>query len=161
QIINIFNLEEITSYIYLIPIIIIFAGLMQISEQWLIRIKEFSVNAKATFYQSLLINSGKTIFGFIYPHANILVILTSMNNGVRALLMSIFLKKDRPLKKSVSQVRRSSKMKKIAKEYINFPLYRAPETFLNAVSQGLPVMILSIFFGPTSAGFYTIGKTTL
>src|SRR5699024_4538293 len=41
------------------------------------------------------------------------------------------------------------------------PVYRAPEMFLNAISQGLPVLMLTAFFGPASAGFYTIGRTVL
>src|SRR5699024_8529577 len=50
---------------------------------------------------------------------------------------------------------------KLAKEYYDFPLYRAPETFINAISQGTPVLMLTVFFGPAAAGFYTIGRTTL
>src|SRR5699024_8453044 len=47
------------------------------------------------------------------------------------------------------------------KKYYDFPAYRAPETFVNAISQGLPVLMLTAFFRPASAGFYTIGRSTL
>lgn len=161
QMISIFNLKEISSYLYLIPFIIIFAGFMQVAEQWLIRTKQFTVNARATFYQSLLINSSKTLLGFFYPQASVLVILTSLNNGVRAFFMVLF-SKGSSYKSEIKSVNEGKKpIKSLAKTYYDFPMYRAPETFINAMSQGLPVLMLSVFFGPTSAGFYTIGKTTL
>ncbi len=49
----------------------------------------------------------------------------------------------------------------LARNYKDFPLYRSPEALLNAVSQSLPVLMLTTFFGPASAGFYTLGKTVL
>lgn len=47
------------------------------------------------------------------------------------------------------------------KEYYDFPLYRAPQIFINTLSQGFPVMILLSNFGPGIAGYYTIGKQIL
>src|SRR5699024_10694305 len=49
----------------------------------------------------------------------------------------------------------------LAKKYYDFPLYRAPEQFLNAVSNSLPILILTALFGPASEGFYSIGRTVL
>src|SRR5699024_8145212 len=42
-----------------------------------------------------------------------------------------------------------------------FPLYRAPQVFINAISESLPILLLTTFFGPASAGFYSIGRTVL
>src|SRR5699024_837578 len=92
QVINIFNLTDIASFLYLIPLVVIFAGLMQVAEQWLIRTKQFSINARVTFYQSLITNLSKVGVGFIYPGAAVLVILTAFANGIRAFMMIIFAK---------------------------------------------------------------------
>src|SRR5699024_6863338 len=59
RIVDIFQIQEISSFLYLIPIVIIFAGIMQVSEQWLIRINQFAINAKANFLQSLVTNGSK------------------------------------------------------------------------------------------------------
>ena len=40
-------------------------------------------------------------------------------------------------------------------------MYRAPQVFLNVVSQSLPVLMLTSFFGPASAGFYSLGRRVL
>lgn len=160
QIVNIFNLNEIASYLYLIPLVIIFAGLMQVSEQWLIRTKQFSINARVTFLHSLIINGSKVGIGFINPIAAVLVVLTALGNGLRAFMMIFFAKRsDYNLKLEDSKKRKS--IKDLAKEHYDFPLYRAPEVFLNAISGGLPVLMLTAFFGPASAGFYSIGRTVL
>lgn len=160
QIITFFNLKEISSYLFLIPFVVVFSGLMQVAEQWLIRTKQFVINAKVTFYQSLVINGGKTVIGFVHPTATVLVILTVLGNGLRALLMILFAKKVSGKVKKVSNEDNKG-LWRLAKEYYDFPIYRAPETFINAISQGLPVLMLTAFFGPASAGFYTIGRTTL
>src|SRR5699024_5569361 len=138
----------------------IFAGLMQVAEQWLIRTKQFSINARVTFYQSLITNLSKVGVGFIYPGAAVLVILTAFANGIRAFMMIIFAKNSNyQVDKKIHTQKYS--IKKMMKKYSDFPKYRAPEQFLNATSNGLPVLMLAAFFGPASAGFYSIGRTVL
>src|SRR5699024_534823 len=41
------------------------------------------------------------------------------------------------------------------------PMYRAPQITIDRVSQNLPVLLLTSFFSPTAAGFFTIGRTVL
>ncbi|MDM8101200.1 MULTISPECIES: lipopolysaccharide biosynthesis protein [Oceanobacillus] len=160
QIVNIFNLKEISSFLYLIPFVIIFAGLVQVSEQWLIRTKQFKINAKVTFWQSVIINGGKAGIGLFYPFASVLVILTFLANGLRAAMM-IFFSRRSSYKDETIEKEEKKTSKQLAKEYYDFPTYRAPEVFLNAISNGLPVLMLTSFFGVAAAGFYTIGRTIL
>ena len=49
----------------------------------------------------------------------------------------------------------------LAKKHKDFPIYRGPEVFLFSISSNIPVLMLSAFFGPASAGFYAIGRTVL
>lgn len=166
QIIKLFNLKEIATYLYLIPLVIIFAGLVQVAEQWLIRTKQFTINAHVTFLQSLIINGSKVGIGFINPVAPVLVVLSAINNGLRAVMMVIFARKSNyiervKLKKEKKEKKEKKGLKELARQYYDFPLYRAPEVFLNAVSQGIPILMLTALFGPASAGFYTIGRTVL
>lgn len=160
QIVQIFNLKEVSSFLYLIPIVIIFAGLMQVTEQWLIRTKQFSINARVTFWQSVIINGSKAGVGLIYPFASVLVVLTVMANGLRAAMMIFFAKKSTYIENNLIKERKKN-TKELAKKYYDFPMYRAPEVFLNAISNGLPVLMLTSFFGAAAAGFYTIGRTVL
>jgi len=162
HIVAILNWQCISFYLYLIPLIMMFTGVKQILEQWLIRTKRFAINARATLYQSLIINSSKTTFGFITPYASVLVILTALNNGVKALVMYLYARKSFTFNLNGETAEKDNKsMKELIKSYIDFPIYRAPETFLNMASEGVPTLMLSVFFGPAYAGFYSIGKTTL
>src|SRR5699024_9646089 len=91
--IKIFNLSQIGPYIYLLPLVILFAGSAQVMEQWLIRTKQFSINARVTLYQSLITNLSKVIIGIWYPIASVLIVITATANGIKAFMMSYFSKK--------------------------------------------------------------------
>lgn len=160
KIVVILNLKEVSTYLFLIPLVIIFAGLMQVAEQWLIRTKQFYINARVTFLNSIIINGSKVGIGLFYPFASVLVLLTVLSNGLRASMMIFFARKFR-YKENVLTDEKKKSPKALAKQYYDFPLYRAPEAFLNAISNGLPVIILTSFFGASAAGFYTIGRSVL
>lgn len=159
QIVVIFNLDEIANYLFLLPLVIIFAGLMQVAEQWLIRVKQFSINAKVTFYQSLIINAAKVGVGYFYPRAAVLVVTTALSSGIRAFLMIIFAK--RTYRSKTRERIKDKPIKDLAKKYYEFPIYRAPEMLLSAISFGFPVLLLTVFFGPAAAGFYSLGMSVL
>ena len=159
-IVDLFNLTELGGFLYLIPLTIFFAGILQVTEQWLIRMKHFKISARVTFIQALLTQGGIASIGFFYPVASILVLIQSSREGLKALLMLVFVRK-RERKQIVKLTNDKIPKKTILKKYNDFPLFRAPEVFLNALSQGLPILMLTSFFGPASAGFYTICKTVL
>src|SRR5699024_11679624 len=52
-------------------------------------------------------------------------------------------------------------LKEVSKRHRDFPLYRAPEVLINSVSQRIPILMLTAFFGPAAAGFYTLGNNIL
>ena len=160
QIINIFNLKDIVNYLYLIPLVIIFGGLLQVAEQWLIRTKQFSINARVTFLQSVITNGSKVGIGFFHPVATVLVVMTALGNGIRAIMMIIFAKKSN-FHNNTNKESDKKSLKSLAKKYYDFPLYRSPQVLLNGISQSLPILLLTSFFGVAAAGLYTIGRTVL
>ncbi len=160
QIINLLNLNEIGNLIFLIPLIILFAGFMQVSRQWLIRTKQFKINAKADFLQSVIVNGGKVGFGFLMPVSTVLILLSTSINAIRAYIMWFSAEIPKLNLRYYLQYGKNN-MKKLAKKYYDFPMYRAPESLITGISHSLPILMLSAFFGPASAGFYSIGRTVL
>ena len=160
-IIDTFNLNDLSNYLFLLPIAILFSAFMQVSEQWLIRTKQFTVNARVLLLQSLMINGSKVSIGFFYPFASVLVFFTVLSNGLKAFMLLIYSEKSKCMFEKNKKKNQIKEYKKIAKKYYDFPVYRAPEVFINSISNSLPVLILSSFFGVASAGFYTIGRTVL
>ncbi len=52
-------------------------------------------------------------------------------------------------------------MRDVVVEYRDFPLYSAPQNFVNAVSAGVPVLLLTYFYGVKVAGAYAFGQKCL
>lgn len=156
-----FRLNTLASFLYLIPFVIFFAGIFQVVEQWFIRTKQFMVTAKVAFFQSLLLQGGKVLIGVFYPFATVLIVLSAMNQGVRAILMLIFGNRFKEINNYSHSDDEHISLFKLAKKYKDFPLYRAPQTFIDTFSESIPVLLLSSFFGPATVGFYSIGRTVL
>ena len=160
HIVEMFHIEDISSYLYLIPFIILFSGFQQVTEQWLIRTKQFAITAKVTFIQAIVIQGSKVGIGFIHPVATVLIMLTVVGQLLKPLMMLSFFKMKPKHSEEVTNDDRNS-LRKLASIHKDFPLFRAPQVFLNAVSSSLPLLMLTSFFGPAAAGFYSIGRTVL
>jgi lipopolysaccharide exporter len=50
-----------------------------------------------------------------------------------------------------------SRIRELAREYKEFPLYASPQGLMSALSQGLPVILLGYFYGIGVAGAYAFG----
>ncbi|MEJ8767648.1 oligosaccharide flippase family protein [Oceanobacillus sp. HCA-5259] len=159
HIIKILDLESIAPFLYLIPVAMLLSGILQIIEQWLIRTKQFSISARATVLQAILVNGGKIGIGLFYPMASILIIFTAIRQGLKAFLLFLLDKDSRKLLSTISKKKVS--YKKLVYKYRDFPMFRAPEVLINAISSNIPTLLLTVFFGPASAGFYAIGRTVL
>lgn len=162
SIITWFNLQAIDNYLFLLPIALFFAATQQIMQQWLIRKKQFKVTARVAVSQSLIINSIKAGVGVFNPIGAILIFTATLGNALYTMQLWFGAQKwsietDRINSENSSK----SDLKILAHKHKDFPLYRAPQQFINALSQSLPVLLLASFFGPAAAGFYTLGKTAM
>lgn len=154
--------EAIAPYVMLIPLSMAFAAHMQIGQQWLIRKKQFAITARVAVLQSFLLNSAKTVIGWVNPVGAVLVVLATLGHGLHAAMLWVGIKKSGTFTRNLPpQQTPQLSLKNLAKQYHDFPLYRAPQVFINATSQSLPTLMLASFFGPSSAGFYTICRTVL
>jgi O-antigen/teichoic acid export membrane protein len=154
--------EAIAPYVMLIPLSMVFAAFMEIGQQWLIRKKQFAITARVAVLQAFLLNLAKTIIGWINPVGAVLVILATLGNGLHAAMLWLGIKKTRTFAGNLPPQQTSPlSLKDLVMQYNDFPLFRAPQIFINAISQSLPTLMLASFFGPSSAGFYTICRTVL
>jgi len=121
---------------------------------WCVRIKAFRHTAASQVIRSLSSN-GMQIgaglartgpFGLIV--SGVLADLFASLNLLRALLADL---------RTFDHVISLERMKQLAKKYRDFPLYSASQDVINAASNGLPVLILTHFFGVGVAGAYVFG----
>lgn len=151
------GMQEISIYLYLIPVAMLFSAFQQILEHWLIRLKRYGVTARVAVLQSVLLNSAKAGIGLYYPLAAILILLQTISSVIYTMLYV----GTKNLDLFAHSENKKASIKELAYSYRDFAIYRAPEVTINAASQSLPVLMLAAFFGPASAGYYTLGRTVM
>lgn len=156
------QLNNLQNYLIFIPFVMFFSAINEVIMQWLFRKEKFKITIRAGILQSLIINILKLLLGIIAPTAASLIVITILSTGINTALLLFF-------SGSLFYILKSKKIKlisnknliKIAKKYKEFPLFRAPEAFINSISISLPILMLTVFFGPSTAGFYTISNSVL
>lgn len=160
-VISLLEIESVGKFIYLLPVAILFAAWMQMAQQWLIRKKAFGVIARSALANAGVLNSVKTLAGFVHPIGAVLVVLATLGNALHTLLMLIGIRQRTTIDRSKPPEVSKLSVIELARRHRDFPLYRAPQNMINAASQSLPVLMLAAFFGPSTAGFYTLSKMVM
>ena len=161
---SLLNVQVLAPYLLLIPLMMFFEGFFQIMNQWLIRTKQFQVKARMAVVQSLTVNSSHAVLGIIYPYSSTLIIVGTLGKGFYALLLvwgSGIKIRFKSFFKSMKSSGNIQELKEVANKYSDFPKYRSPQVFIHGLSEGLPILMLTTFFGPAAAGFYAIGNRVL
>jgi O-antigen/teichoic acid export membrane protein len=162
QIAQILSLESIADFLFFIPLAVFFSALQQIMQQWLIRKKQFKVIARVAISQAFILNSSKAGCGFLYPSSFVLVFLTTVSSALWTLQLWFASNKwSAPQDKIQSSVSRQVSIKSLAYRHRDFPFYRAPQVFINALSHSLPVLMLAVYFGPVTAGLYALAGSVM
>lgn len=153
------GVASLSGFIYFIPLVMFLTACQNISQQWLVRKKAFKSIANISIVHSLINYGSQALVGIYAPLAGVLIGIHTLAIAIRSILTGYIGKKiiDTPANKK----RKNISLKKVAYEYRDFPLYRAPQAVLSAASQSLPVLMLTAFFGPASAGFYALTRTAL
>lgn len=160
QIIEGLNLQTITPYILLIPVIMLLSACLQVAQQWLIRKKEFGITARVSVATTFLVNSTKTVFGLINPVAAVLVVVATLGSALNTILLVIGARKTSPINAKPNPSA-STPFRELAKRHLDFPFFRAPQVFISQISLSLPILLLASFFGPAAAGFYSVCRRVL
>lgn len=154
------NLNEIEGYLWLIPLFMFFSSLRQIAEQWLIRNKEFKKIAKISIIQSFITNTSQLGVGLSYPNGLALILVQTVFQCIWSIQLWSKISKH-ALHDIILIKKNFNSVKKASLKYKDFALFRAPEVTIYAASESAPVLMLSSFFGPASAGFYTLARTIM
>jgi O-antigen/teichoic acid export membrane protein len=156
-----FDFKLITSYIMLIPLAMFFSSIVQMETQWLIRKKKFNIIARSSIIQSFIHNLSKVLAGLFIPVGGALVVLVTLSYFFHGIILGFGIKRSSQGTENILKKSTDISLASLAIRYCDFPLYRAPQVLINAASQGLPVLMFAGFFGPATAGFYSIGRAVL
>src|SRR5690606_33907739 len=110
--------------------------------------------------QALAINGAQVAVGLFQPVGAALIWVASVGRLLHAGLLALAARgSTKPA--AGEEGGGEASLAEVARRYRDFPLFRAPQVLVNAASQSLPVVLLAAFFGPATAGFYTLCRTVL
>lgn len=133
-------------------------GLNQSCQAWCVRVKAFKHTSASQVIRSLSANGTQIGFGYLKGGAaglivsSVLADMLASLNLVRVLLPDLL---------AFRRCIRWDRMKKLAKDYRDFPMYAASQRVINALSAGLPVLVLTHFYGIAVAGAYAFATRLL
>jgi O-antigen/teichoic acid export membrane protein len=158
--VSLLEIESIVEFLYLIPLVMFFSVILAVLQQWLIRTKKFRITAKVAVAQAFLLNSAKAGFGWFNPAAAVLIVITASGSILQSVMLFLGIRKGKE-EQHIIENKQAVDIRGLAKRHKDFPLFRSPQIFINSVSMGLPVLMLTSLFGPAYAGFYALSKTVL
>jgi O-antigen/teichoic acid export membrane protein len=149
---------------YFVPVFLLFDACSRVFTQWQLRKKRFKAQAKATVAQVAVTQPVIAGTGFMFPTAYSLVILTTLGKAMLAALMARDAVKSTNFSEKFAihpNNTENLRLARIARKYNDFPLFRSPQTLIFSLSQNLPILLLTNFFGVAAAGFYALGRKVL
>jgi len=133
---------------------ILITGFNIVLQSWCVRVKAFKQTSASQVIRSVFSNSMQIGFGFVKAGSAGLIISSVLADLFASMnLLRIFWA---DFKTSAHRVR-WLRIKQLAKEYRDFPMYSASGNIINALSMGLPVLLLTNYFGIAVAGAYAFG----
>jgi len=161
---DIFDLGVISQYLYLLPFVLFFTAAHQVAHQWLIRGQRFSAIARVSVLQAIAVNGAQAIAGLFRPVGGALIWIASLGRLLHATMLILAVRgrgNHRGSVEAQSKVVRPDSFVKLTRQYWDFPLLRAPEVIISSAAQSVPIMLLAAFYGPSTAGYFTICRTVM
>lgn len=158
---KLFQSESIIDFLILIPVAMVLNAMLQIAQQWMIRKKQFKTFAKVAVINSFILNGAKSGVGLLSPTANALILVTVAGAFLNTFLLAIGVKRNSHAHAAIANNYESKSKRELALEYKDFPIYRAPQVFINTASQSLPLLMFAGLFGTRIAGFYALSVMVL
>jgi O-antigen/teichoic acid export membrane protein len=147
------NNPDLEIWLYILPISIFFSGLNEILRAWANRKKEYNIMSFNAILTALLVPCVSISVGIF--NASVLGLflglLTSHIIPPFILLITLTRKDDLGLKYF-----NWTKIKGLAKKYINFPKFTLPAQFIYRLVDRMPIFILNHFMGVGVVGLYSL-----
>jgi O-antigen/teichoic acid export membrane protein len=150
---------ELGRWMWLLPISIFFSGIYQTLNSWSTRRKQFHRASISQVVRSVMASGAQTTAGI--GKAGPIGLIGGWIAGdvcATCALAAQVLKDDSRL---ITQSLDVGRMKHFAKEYADFPLYGGTRGLLNSLSQSIPLILLTYYFGAVVAGLYFMSMRIL
>lgn len=158
QIIKILKNPAIATWVYLVPLSAIFIGWSSAINYWLNRQKQYQKLAINRVSVALIAAIASIAFGFAgFGYAG-LILAVIIGQFVTLSMLLVWAWPD--VCGGLRRITRAQ-LKKAAISYKKFPLFALPSDAVNALSQQIPILMLSRFFGPNVVGHFSFSQKIL
>lgn len=159
QIVDLFDLQAVEPYLFLLPLSMFFAALVAVANNWIIRCKLFRVSARVAVIQSLLANLTKIGVGMFSPVAASLICVATAATFLHSVMLWFGI--HRHSRGESGEESAPAGARELLARHYDFPLFRTPQIVINSIGQSLPVLMIASLFGPAAAGLYALPKSVL
>ncbi len=133
-------------------------GLNQALQAWCVRVKAFKRTSASQVVRSVSANGLQVGLGWGYAGPLSLIVSSVLADAMANL--SLWRGAVADLANHRSEIR-WQRIRRLAGDYRDFPFYAASQNVINALSLGLPVLLLTYFHGLPVAGAYAFGLRLL
>lgn len=153
---NLLKTPELASWLWMMPIFVLFTGTWTIINYYLTRIKDFRLIGKYQISQSMVSAGSKIGLNHMGIGSGGLISGTILGAGFSLIYIFIVdLIKGKQIFNQLCTAWCSREERKVtAKEYSNFPKYTLPRGFVNMLIGQLPVLWLTPVFGTKLVGYW-------
>lgn len=155
-----FNVPEISTYLWLIPVNVLFHGLYMSFRYWNVRTKRFGRIAISRI-SNAVVNKGVLIGAGFSGCATVGSLI--MGGIVGSMTMSTVLG-GRIWQESGELFKRSIRWHSMVqgiKRYRKFPLYNLPTDLLGRLTASIPILLFAFYFSKSAVGYYALGLVVL
>ena len=158
QITRLLGNQEISKWLYFVPLTVLLIGIYQSLSYWSIRKKQFKRLSVSKISKSAARGFANIPLGFLNFGSTGLITGSLVGQTVATSVLSWqFWKNDRNTRKNISK----EKMLYNAKRYKNFPKYSMGAAFANMLSYNIINILISSFYNINTLGFYSLVNRVL
>lgn len=159
RLMSIINIKKEYAFVfYFLPLAVLVNGINTALLHWKNRLGDYNRIAKISVGRSILVGASQVSLGGLGGIKTGLVfgqIIGMLFNSVRLTISSI---------KDIYKLNHKLILIDIKKQiykFKHFPLYGAPQVFLNSITRNIPPVILAMFFNPNVVGLYALSYKML
>lgn len=158
QIIKFLNNPAIATWVYLVPLSVVFVGWSSAINYWLNRQKQYRKLSINRVSVALITATASLILGFAgFGYAGL---ISAAIIGQLIALSMLLMWAWHDVCDGVRRVKRTNLIQ-TAISYRKFPLFALPSDSVNTLSQQIPILMLSRFFGPKIVGHFSFSQNIL
>ena len=149
----------VSPLLWFVPLSILGVGLSDVLSGWCLRHREFPVLVRQRIVRSVGTSSWQVVHAVVSRSSDFALVVGDAFGrlGSVAAMARLILRAERARSDRVSWAAVRSAFRK----HRAFALVSTPSTLVNAVGQWAPVFLLTLWWGPVSAGLYVIGQRVI